>query len=264
MKPRTPAPLFLILLAPLACGPAVDTAAEEDALRAITAHWQQLDEARDADGVAALFAGDARVYWSERPPAVGTAAIRDHMATAYAENPSGAGSWAAEGYRVAGSGDLAVEEGSWEGPAGEGRYITVYEKSAGSWTIATDLSIDMTPDGGAPEWAVDWLEGWYVAFNGRDAQGLAAMYAPDAMVGDARGRRAIAASFQADWAEANLQCSGAYDGFRVSGDFATGWGRDVCRAESGEVVQRSTWLAVYDRQPDGSWICIRDNGEVVE
>ena len=74
------------------------------------------------------------------------------------------------------------------------------------------------------------------AFNGRDANALADLYTNDARVGDARGRRAIIAQFESDWAEAGDTCAGAYDGFEIVGDLAAGWGRDTCTSSSG--VQR--------------------------
>ncbi|MBT8487326.1 MAG: nuclear transport factor 2 family protein, partial [Gemmatimonadetes bacterium] len=41
-----------------ACGPQVDLASEEQAIRDAAAHWASLDDEKDAAGVAALFTDD--------------------------------------------------------------------------------------------------------------------------------------------------------------------------------------------------------------
>ena len=117
-----------------------------------------------------------------------------------------------------------------------------------------------------PTWAAEQLLApWYDALNAQDVERLADTYTPDARVGDANGRSEIISSFESQWADTNISCSGAYDSFQVVGWLATGWGHDTCTEtpiSGGESkIVHSRWLAVYERQPDGSWLCSRDIGE---
>ena len=200
-----------------------------------------------------------------RDPARGPSEIEAHMARAHLENPSGEGGFAPDRIDVAVSGDLAVEQGSYQGPGDEGRYITVHKKLNDEWKILADMSVSTTPGGGAPAWAMESLEQWYEAFNARDAEAIADLYTADARVGDAQGRAAIIADFEAEWAEADLECYGGYDAFHLVGTLAAGWGRDFCTdGATGEHAGASRWVAVHELQADGSWLMIRDRGEPVE
>jgi uncharacterized protein (TIGR02246 family) len=240
---------------------------EEEAIRDVSSRWLELAQAQDAAGVASLFAEDGVVHWEDHPPTSGREAIQAFMARDFAENPSSEGGFAPDRIDVAASGDLAVEHGAFQGPYNEGRYLTVYRKVGGEWKVQADMSLGTSPDGGAPAWARQSLAQWYERFNARDAEGLADLYAPDARVGDVWGRVAIIQRFRAGWAESDASCSGAYDDFLVVGDLATGHGRDTCvvPGEGGGPAETmlSRWIAVYERQADGSWLCIRDRGEEV-
>ena len=255
----------LVLFTPVfSCAPPVDVGQEEAAVRAVSSHWLELAQAQDAAGIANLFAEDGAVYWEDRPPASGPQVIREFMEREFAEDPNPGGTFGPDRFDVAASGDLAVEHGAFQGPNNQGRYLTVYRKVGGEWKVQADMSVGTSSDGGAPSWARESLAQWYERFNARDAEGLADLYAPDARVGEARGRAAIIQRFRAGWVEEDASCSGAYDDFVVVGDLATGWGRDTCVLHatgggSGETL-RSRWLAVYEHQPDGSWLCIRDFG----
>jgi uncharacterized protein (TIGR02246 family) len=248
-----------------ACRPQVDLASEEQAIRETSARWAAFDAEKDAAGVASLFADDASVVWDDRTPVRGRTAIEQHMATSYLENPTGEGSWGPDRIDVSRSGDLAVEQGRWENPASEGRYVTVHRKTDGVWQIIADMSVDAPPNGGAPDWAVESLERWYEAFNGRDAEALGSLYAVDARTGSGEGRAGIIASFLSGWEERNETCRGGYDGFKMVGGVAAGWGRDFCtNRESGEPGSVSRWLSIHERQADGSWLMIRDWGDQIE
>ncbi|NNF11731.1 MAG: SgcJ/EcaC family oxidoreductase [Gemmatimonadetes bacterium] len=248
-----------------ACGPQVDLASEEQAIRDAAAHWASLDDEKDAAGVAALFTDDGTLLWDDRPPVQGRDAIEQHMATSYLENPTGEGGWGPDRIDVAASGDLAVEQGAWQNPGSEGRYVTVHKKLDGEWRIIADVSIDTPPNGGAPDWAVESLAAWYEAFNARDAEALADLYAGNARTGGGEGRAGIIASFQSDWAESDETCQGGYDSFQIVGGVAAGWGRDFCTDRAtGEISAVSRWLTVHDQQPDGTWLMIRDWGEEIQ
>lgn len=249
------------------CAPRVDVTAEEDAVRAVSARWLEASTQRDAAGIAGLFAEDGAVYWEDRPPTAGPAAIEDFMRRQFADNPAGEGSFGPDRVDVAASGDLAVELGAYQSPGGAGRYVTVYRKVGSDWKVAADMSVDAAPHGGAPQWAQESLAQWYEAFNAHNAAGLADLYTPDARVGAVRGRAAIMRYFRTDWSEHNTSCSGDYDDFVVVGPVATARGRDVCSVTpsggGAPTTVYSHWVSVYERQADGRWLCSRDYGEPV-
>jgi ketosteroid isomerase-like protein len=246
----------------------VDIAAEEAAVRAVSANWLGFDEEQDAAGVAGLFAPDGTIVWEERQPIAGPEAVEAFMAEEFAFAPGSEGSFGPDRFDIAASGDLAVEHGAWENSGEVGRYMTLYRKIGGDWKVAADMSMGTTPNGGAPAWASELLTEWYEAFNARDAQRLADTYSADARIRDAQGREAIIARFESEWAETDDVCSGGFDGFEMVGPVAVGWGRDTCTVTPAEgepaTTSRSTWLAVYEQQEDGGWLCIRDIGEAVE
>jgi len=267
MRVLIPTFLAMPVMMMTACAPQVDTVAEEEAVRAMGTAWQAFDDEQNAAGVAGLFAADGSAYWEGRQPATGPQQIERFMFESYAFDPGGEGSWGSDRLHLAASGDLAVEEGAFQSPVDQGRYMTVYQKVGDAWKVAADMSVSTAPDGGAPAWAREQLGRWYETFNARDASGIADIYASDAVVGGAQGRTAIMARFEAEWAESEAVCSGQFDGFEVRGTIATGWGRDTCvtPGDGGEEsTVRSSWLAVYEQQADGSWLCIRDYGEPVE
>ncbi len=245
--------------------PAVDMAAEEEGVRAMSAQWLEFSQDGDASGIAGLFAEDGALFWEDRPPTAGPAAVEEFMRRQFAEAPAEGAEFGPDRIHVAASGDLAVEQGTYSSPANEGRYITVYKKVEDAWKVAADMSLDTSPDGGAPAWAKESLARWYETFNARDAEALADLYTADARVGDARGRSAIIQSFQDDWAENDATCSGGYDDFFLVGTIAAGRGRDVCTVTPSDGSEATTvhsrWLALYEQQPDGTWLCIRDRGE---
>jgi len=245
----------------------VDTTAEEEAIRAMSARWLELSQQQNAAGVAGLFAEDGALYWEDQPATSGAEAIEAFMTRSFAENPDAEGGFGPDRIDVAASGDLAVEQGKWDGPDDQGRYITVYQKVGSDWKVQADMSLSTAPDGGAPGWARETLARWYERFNTRDAESLADLYAADARVGDAQGRAAIIQQFQDNWAESNESCSGGFDDFVVVGSIAAGWGRDTCvgTPEDGgpTATVRSNWLAMYERQSDGSWLCIRDYADPI-
>ena len=266
--------IFIVVSALLHLGcsaPAADVAAEEEAIRQTSERWRELEDQRDAAGVAALFEPDGALIWEDQPTASGTAGVEALLAKSYAFDPNQEGSWAPDEILMASSGDLAVELGGYENPGTVGRYATIHRKVDGEWKIHSDFSVDTGPSGGAPSWARELLEAWYETYNGRDAAALAATYSADARVGTddegATGRAAIASFFEAQWKDQDLQCTGDFDEFMVVGPLAAGRGRDECtgKGEDGtEVTVRSSWVAFYEQQEDGSWLCVRDNGEPLE
>jgi len=130
--------------------PAVDIAAEEEAIRAVSMRWLELARQRDAAGIAALFADDGRLIWTGQDPVVGPAAIQEFIASEFAANPMETVDWSTDRVEVAASGDLAVEYGTYSaqnrGQDGteedRGSYMAAYRKMNGSWMVVADASVD--------------------------------------------------------------------------------------------------------------------------
>jgi uncharacterized protein (TIGR02246 family) len=156
MQTRNAAVLGLIVVALAACSappPQVDAAAEEQAIRALSMKWLELDKAKDHASIAALFADDGVLYREDIEPAVGPAAIQAALAQEDAKSPNEVSNWTVDSVEISSAGDIAVERGTWtatgSGPAGNaqdtGRYLTVWRKVNGEWKTAADMAISTTP-----------------------------------------------------------------------------------------------------------------------
>jgi uncharacterized protein (TIGR02246 family) len=151
-------PLIFIALSAAACAPPaaapVDLAAEEQAVRAVSMQWLELQRARDMAAIAALFTDDGKLFREHNEPAVGPAAIEAYLTRDQAENPNSVANWTTDRVEVAATADLAVEYGTWSdtglGPNGteqdQGRYVTVYRKVNGAWKVAADISLSTKPE----------------------------------------------------------------------------------------------------------------------
>jgi ketosteroid isomerase-like protein len=154
--------LMLIGLVMAACAPQaeepqevpqIDLAAEEQAVRDVNVRWLAMVNEKNTTGIAALFMADGRVLSTTTEPAVGQAAIQASMDEENAANPSRVSDWSADRVLVAGSGDLAVEFGSYSSTGGGadgtvedwGNYVTVLRKVGGEWKIDTDSAYSTKP-----------------------------------------------------------------------------------------------------------------------
>ncbi len=133
--------------------PAVDVAAEAQAIRDRSAEWLQLAVARDAVGVAnGMYTADA-VTLFDGDMSHGTAEIQASMEADTASNPDSTITWSTSHVHVAASGDLAYELGSFtfdpdgagEAPGVNGEYVTVWVKSDGTWRAAADAGTTGKP-----------------------------------------------------------------------------------------------------------------------
>lgn len=131
---------------PVAEAPAVDIAAEEQAIRNRSGEWMNYVNSKDAASIAnGIFAPDA-VLISDDKAYKGTAAIQAAGEAQIKEMPDAVVSWSSDQVRVASSGDLAVETGSFtvdpdgEGkkPAIQGSFVTAWAKIDGQWRAITD------------------------------------------------------------------------------------------------------------------------------
>jgi len=156
----------IILLAALLGGcctecekPAVDKAAEAQAIRDLSAQWLAWSQEMNASEIAGIFDAEAETIFDGEHHK-GLAAIQANWEKEFAERPADAIlAWATEQIHVADAGDLAYERGSWvsdkDGPGEEpeqtGQYITIWKKVSGEWKVAADAGTTIK----APEAATE-------------------------------------------------------------------------------------------------------------
>jgi uncharacterized protein (TIGR02246 family) len=131
-----------------ACAPAapppVDTAAEEAALKAITAAWLNAYNAGDVEKIVAMYTEDAVLMPPHAAVATGHAAIRAFL-TADTAAAKSAGVKLVPGAATAGvAGDTGWESGSYTiadasgATVDSGSYLSVARKSNGQWLYIRD------------------------------------------------------------------------------------------------------------------------------
>lgn len=133
--------------------PAVDLAAEAQAVRDRSAAWMQLSQARDVAGVIdGVFTADA-VTIGDGNIRKGSGEIRAALEAEAAAMPDATISWTTNHVHVAASGDLAYELGSFsfdpdgagEAAVEEGEFVTVWTKVDGTWRVAVDAGTARKP-----------------------------------------------------------------------------------------------------------------------
>ena len=133
--------------------PAVDVAAEEQAIRTRSGEWMNYANSKDAASIANnIFASDG-VLIADNKAFKGPSAIQAAMESDFKENSDALVSWSTDEVRVADSGDLAVELGSFnfdpdgEGkkPARQGTFATSWVKVDGQWRVLADAGGDNPP-----------------------------------------------------------------------------------------------------------------------
>ena len=140
--------------------PAIDLAAEEQAIRTRSAEWMNYANAKDAATIANdVYAADAITVF-DGTVRRGTAEILAGAQQDYAARPTGVVSWTSDQVRVASSGDLAVEigsvtvdpDGDGKAPATRGAFVTVWAKTDGKWRAIADAGTDneKTAEAAAP------------------------------------------------------------------------------------------------------------------
>jgi len=123
-----------------------------------------------------------------------------------------------------------------------------------------------TPD--VPDWANSFLRSWYSSYNRGDAAAVAALFSEDARLLDLKGRASIRKAMADDFAKTKYQCAGGFDGFRLLGDLAVGWGGESCRETSrdnGKATDtKERWLLVFERAGPNEWLLVRETYENLE
>jgi len=130
--------------------PAVDVAAEEQAIRTRSGEWMNYMNAQDAASLAGIYAPDAMSVYDGNVTKGGDA-IQSGIASELAANPKAVFSWTSDAVHVAESGDLAYETGSisvdldgadGKKPATSGAFVTVWQKVDGSWRVVADAGTE--------------------------------------------------------------------------------------------------------------------------
>jgi uncharacterized protein (TIGR02246 family) len=135
---------------------AVDTGADEQAIRGHVERWLQLVKAKDAAAIAQLYAEDGAVMPPNAPIGKGRAAIQQTWASMMG-TPGFGLTFVPEQILVSSSGDMALDRGTYSltiAPAGTtqsdtGKYVVVWRKIGGEWKVAADIfNSDLPASGG--------------------------------------------------------------------------------------------------------------------
>ena len=135
---------------------AVDAGADEQAIRGHVDRWVELVKAKDAAGIAALYAEDGAVMPPNAPIGKGRAAIQQTWASMM-QTPGFDLTIAPEQILVSSSGDMALDRGTYSltiAPDGKtmtdtGKYVVVWRKIGGEWKAAADIfNSDLPASGG--------------------------------------------------------------------------------------------------------------------
>ena len=135
---------------------AADASSDEQAIRGHVARWLELVKAKDAAGVAGLYAEDGAVMPPNAPIGKGRAAIEQTWASMM-QLPGFALTFVPEQILVSSSGDMALDRGTYSftvAPGGTpqtdtGKYVVVWRKVGGEWKVAADIfNSDLPASGG--------------------------------------------------------------------------------------------------------------------
>jgi uncharacterized protein (TIGR02246 family) len=152
---RSRIPILAGVAALMACAqpapqPVVDLVAEEQAIRDASMAWMAAVQAKDFAAAAANFAPDGMAFPENQDPLTGPAAIQANAESEWAQTPNASVNWTVDRVMVAGSGDMALELGTWtfsnEGEEDTGKYMTVWRKLDGSWKVAADMGVSTVPE----------------------------------------------------------------------------------------------------------------------
>ena len=133
--------------------PAVDLAAEEQAIRDRSMEWLKFATARDAAAIASGILAANTVTMYDGVINEGVAAVQAASEAGYAARPNSTVTWTTDEVHVAASGDLAYElgtatedaDGDGEAAPTTGRYVTVWTKVDGTWRAVVDAGTTPKP-----------------------------------------------------------------------------------------------------------------------
>ena len=124
-----------------------------------------------------------------------------------------------------------------------------------------------SPRAAIPKWAEEVTAKWYAALHAGDASSFMKLYAADAVAvlptQTLRGRSAIEAFHRRDKDRTGYKCTWTIGGAHALAKQAAVWGTDNCietpKGGGPSRTAMSEWLTVYERQPDNSWLIVRDS-----
>ena len=134
---------------------AVNTGADEEAIRGHVDRWLQLVKAKDASGIAEIYAEDGAVMPPNAPIGKGRAAIQQAWASMM-RTPGFDLTFNPEQIVISSSGDMALDRGTYTltvAPAGTtqtdtGKYVVVWRKIGGDWKAVADIFNSNLPASG--------------------------------------------------------------------------------------------------------------------
>jgi len=135
---------------------AVDTGADEQVIRGQVDRWLQLVKAKDAAGIAELYAEDGAVMAPNAPIGKGRTAIQQTWESMM-RTPGFDLTFVPEQIVVSSSGDMALDRGTYSltiAPEGTtqtdtGKYVVVWRKIGREWKAAADIfNSDLPASGG--------------------------------------------------------------------------------------------------------------------
>ena len=135
---------------------AVNVGADEQAIRGQVDRWLQLVKAKDAAGIAALYAEDGAVMPPNAPIGKGRTAIQQTWSSMM-QTPGFDLTFVPDQIIVSSSGDMALDRGTYRlavTPNGKaqtdtGKYVVVWRKIGSDWKAAADIfNSDLPASGG--------------------------------------------------------------------------------------------------------------------
>ncbi len=115
---------------------AADSATVRSEIAALTASYQAAARAGDAAAITALHADDAVLQPAGKPAVRGRADVDSFLVAEHSEPVELR--YTTVSVTASAAGDLAYEVGTAIWPAGPGKYLTVYRKTADGWKIVAD------------------------------------------------------------------------------------------------------------------------------
>lgn len=134
---------------------AAAAAADEQAIRAVNGRWLQLIRAKDAAGIAQLYAEDGAVMPANEKAAHGREAIGEWWDRSM-QMPGYDLTFQTDQLVLSRSGDMALDRGTYRfsatplaGPINDtGKFVVVWRKVGGEWKVAADIFNSDSPAAG--------------------------------------------------------------------------------------------------------------------